>query len=67
MGPNTGISPRLSRLDFVEKSQRALFQFSPLKKVPKLTEGSLFHPFFGLFWEGFGPEKQLFGWVLGIK
>jgi hypothetical protein len=33
------------------------------KKVPKLTEGKIVTSFFGTFWGGFGPEKQLFGGV----
>ena len=41
--------------------------FRHSKKVPKLAQGKIFHPFLGLFWWGFGPEKQLFGWVLGTK
>jgi len=38
--------------------------FSHSKKVPKLTEGKIFHPFFGLFWGSFGPVMALFGGVL---
>jgi hypothetical protein len=37
--------------------------FSHSKKVPKLTEGKIFHPFFGLFLGGFGPVMALFGGV----
>jgi hypothetical protein len=46
------------------RPQRALGNFLPLKKVPKIDAGQLIPP---LFWGGFGPEKQLFGWVLGTK
>jgi hypothetical protein len=48
-------------------SQRAIGKFFSLKKVAKLTKGKIFHPFFGLFWGGFGPVMALFGGVLGTK
>jgi hypothetical protein len=48
---------------FYQNAQRALGKFLRGKKVGKLTKGKIFHPFFGLFWGGFGPVMQLFGGV----